>query len=160
MTRNRRVPRATSVYAAGRIINPRTARSQFLGGFCMGLSMALHEESIADERRASYVNHDLAAEGPFGRTIAHGYLTVGLLIPLFAEILDVQGVRMGINYGLDRLRFPEPILVGSRIRLRAVLNRVEDVPRGGVQAHLTLTVEIEGTDKPGCIADALYRYYA
>ena len=113
-----------------------------------------------DDHQWIHVNHDLAAEGPFGRTIAHGYLTAGLLIPLFAEILDVQGVRMGINYGLDRLRFPEPILVGSRIRLRAVLNRVEDVPRGGVQAHLTLTVEIEGTDKPGCIADALYRYYA
>ena len=107
-----------------------------------------------------HVDTDKAATGPFGGTIAHGYLTVSLVIPLFVELLDIQGVGMGVNYGLDKLRFPSPVRVGSRIRLHATVVSVEDVPGDGVQVSLDFTVEVEGSDKPACIARALYRYYA
>jgi acyl dehydratase len=107
-----------------------------------------------------HVDPERAKAGPFGRTIAHGYLTVSLVIPLFVELLDVQGVAMGVNYGLDKLRFPSPVPVGSRIRLRAAVDAVDDVPGNGVQVALDLAVEVEGSEKPACIARALYRYYA
>ena len=107
-----------------------------------------------------HVDTEKAATGPFGGTIAHGYLTVSLVIPLFVELLDIQGVGMGVNYGLDKLRFPSPVRVGSRIRLHATVVSVEDVPGDGVQVSLDFTVEVEGSDKPACIARALYRYYA
>ncbi|GAB2927037.1 MaoC family dehydratase [Nonomuraea fastidiosa] len=101
-----------------------------------------------------------AAEGPFGGTIAHGYLTLALLIPLFGELLEIQGVKMSINYGLDRVRFPAPVKVGARVRLGGVVASVEDVPGDGVQMHLDFTVEIEGSDRPACVARAIYRHYA
>jgi acyl dehydratase len=101
-----------------------------------------------------------AAEGPFGGTIAHGYLTLSLVVPLLTEVLDVQGVAMGVNYGLDKLRFPSPVPVGSRVRLHATLDVVEDVAGNGVQASLGLTLEVEGSGKPACVAVAVYRYYA
>ena len=106
-----------------------------------------------------HVDVERAKDGPFGGTIAHGYLTVSLVIPMFVELLDVQGVGMGVNYGLDKLRFPAPVRVGSRIRLHATVTSVDDVP-GGVQLSLSFVVEVEGGDKPACIAQALYRYYA
>ena len=107
-----------------------------------------------------HVDAERAKSGPFGATIAHGYLTVSLIIPMFVELLDVQDVGMGVNYGLDKLRFPSPVPVGSRIRLRATVPSVEDVPGDGVQMRLDFTVEVEGSEKPACIAQALYRYYA
>ena len=107
-----------------------------------------------------HVDAAKAAGGPFGSTIAHGYLTVSLIIPLFVELLDIQDVGMGVNYGLDKLRFPSPVPVGSRIRLLAGVRSVEAVAGDGVQVSLDFTVEVEGAQKPACIAQAVYRYYA
>jgi acyl dehydratase len=106
-----------------------------------------------------HVDVERARSGPFGATIAHGYLTVSLIIPMFVELLDIQDVGMGVNYGLDKLRFPSPVPVGSRIRLHAKVSSVEDVPGDGVQARLDFTVEVQGSEKPACIAQAVYRYY-
>ena len=105
-----------------------------------------------------HVDAARAATGPFGGTIAHGYLTLALVIPLWSEILQVQGVGMALNYGLNRLRFPSPVPVGSRLRLRARVVSVEDVS-GGVQLTAEFTVERQGNDKPAAVAEALYRYY-
>jgi acyl dehydratase len=107
-----------------------------------------------------HVDLDAARSGPFGGTIAHGYLTLSLVIPMFGELLSVQGIRMGINYGLNRVRFPTPVPVGSRIRLAAAINSVEKVGGGALQAEVDLTVELEGSEKPACVAQAIYRYYA
>jgi acyl dehydratase len=107
-----------------------------------------------------HVDVERAETGPFGAPIAHGYLTVSLVIPLFVELLDVQDVKMAVNYGLERLRFPSPVKVGSSIRLRGRVDEVHEVAGGGVQVALDLTVEIEGAEKPACIARAVYRYYA
>jgi acyl dehydratase len=98
-------------------------------------------------------------ESPFGGPVAHGYYTLSLAPHLMSQVLSVQGVRMGVNYGLNRLRFPAPVLVGKRVRLRATLNNVEDVP-GGQQVTVGMSFEVEGSDKPVCVAEAIYRYYA
>ncbi|MFG2948366.1 MaoC family dehydratase [Streptomyces adustus] len=106
-----------------------------------------------------HVDPARAAEGPFGAPIAHGYLTLSLFIPLFTELLDVQGVTTKVNYGLDRVRFPSPVKAGSRIRLTAGLAEVEDVP-GGVQIAVDGTIEIEGGSKPAAVLRSLSRFYA
>lgn len=105
-----------------------------------------------------HVDAERAAAGPFGGTIAHGYLTLALVIPLWSEILQVKGVAMGLNYGLNRLRFPTPVPVGANIRLHARVISVEDVA-GGVQLAVELTTELQGAEKPAAVAEALYRYY-
>lgn len=106
-----------------------------------------------------HVDVEKAKAGPFGGTIAHGYLTVSLFAPLFSELLVVEGVGMGVNYGLNKVRFPTPVPVGAKIRLGARLASVEDVKGGGVEVIADLTVEIDGKDKPACVAQAAYRYY-
>ncbi|MEU9409641.1 MaoC family dehydratase [Streptomyces sp. NPDC048281] len=106
-----------------------------------------------------HVDPERAAEGPFGAPIAHGYLTLSLFIPLFTELLDVQGVTTKVNYGLNKVRFPSPVKVGSRIRLAARLAEVEDVP-GGVQIAVDGTIEIEGGAKPAAVLQSLSRFYA
>jgi acyl dehydratase len=106
-----------------------------------------------------HVDAERAAGGPFGATVAHGYLTLSLVIPLFGELLAVRGTRMGINYGLEKVRFPNPVRVGSRIRLGARVVTVDEVPGGGVQMTLDFTVEIEGETKPACVARPVYRHY-
>ncbi len=98
-----------------------------------------------------------AAEGPYGSTIAHGYLTLSLTNLFLPQIIDVQGASMGINYGVNKVRFPAPVPVGSRLRAGAVLTSVEEVP-GGVQSVVTITVEIEGGSKPACIVESVSRY--
>ena len=107
-----------------------------------------------------HVDPEKAAAGPFGGTIAHGYLTLSLVIPLFGELLEVRGVAMGINYGLNKVRFPAPVPVGGRVRLAAILGAVEDAGVNAVQAVVDFTMEAEGADKPSCAAQAIYRYYA
>ncbi|MGK5682637.1 MaoC family dehydratase [Actinoplanes sp. URMC 104] len=107
-----------------------------------------------------HVDADRAARGPFGGTIAHGYLTLALVIPFFAELLRVEGLTMGVNYGLDRLRFASPVRVGSRIRLAATAVAAEEVSRRCVQVTFDFTVQIDGVDKPACVARPIYRYYA
>jgi acyl dehydratase len=105
-----------------------------------------------------HVDPERAAKSPFGKTIAHGYLTMSLAPLLLKQIWQVDGIRMGINYGLNKLRFPAPVPVGSRLRLRASLQALEPV-EGGVQASVGLNFELEGGAKPACVAEALYRYY-
>ncbi|HTJ69737.1 MAG TPA: MaoC family dehydratase [Actinospica sp.] len=107
-----------------------------------------------------HTDPERAASGPFGGTIAHGYLTLSLLIPLFNELLEVRGVKMSVNYGLEKVRFPSPVRVGGKIRLLGTVDSVEDVAGDGVQMALTFTIEIEGGGKPACVAKALYRHYA
>ncbi len=106
-----------------------------------------------------HVDPERAKDGPFRTTIAHGYLTLSLLVPLYNQLLRIEGVSMGINYGLDKVRFPSPVPVGSRVRLSGRVVSVEDVP-GGVQTKMAFTIEVEGSDKPACVAEAIYRQYA
>ncbi|MFE2824142.1 MaoC family dehydratase [Streptomyces sp. NPDC059271] len=105
-----------------------------------------------------HVDPEKAASGPFGTTIAHGYLTLSLL-PLFGpQLIAVEGVKMGVNYGTNKVRFPAPVPVGSRLRSSATITAVDDVP-GGVQVTVAFTVEREGGDKPVCVAESVSRYY-
>ncbi|MFF7837411.1 MaoC family dehydratase [Streptomyces ossamyceticus] len=106
-----------------------------------------------------HVDPEKAAQGPFGAPIAHGYLTLSLFIPLFTELLDVEGVSTKVNYGLNKVRFPSPVKVGSKIRLVGRLASVEDVP-GGVQITVDGTIEIEGAPKPAAVLQSLSRFYA
>jgi acyl dehydratase len=113
-----------------------------------------------DDHQWIHVDPERAAAGPFGTTIAHGYLTLALLIPLMGRLLDVSGVRMSLNYGLEKVRFPAPVPVGAKIRLTGRVASVEDVAGNGVQLTVDFTVEIEGSEKPACVARAVYRHYA
>ncbi|GAA4926146.1 MaoC family dehydratase [Streptomyces coeruleoprunus] len=106
-----------------------------------------------------HVDPERAAAGPFGATIAHGYLTLSLLPVFVPQVLRVEGVRMGLNYGTNKVRFPAPVPVGSRLRATAVLTEVAEVGGGGVQVTATVTVEREGGDKPVCVAESVSRYY-
>ncbi|MEU6829394.1 MaoC family dehydratase [Nocardia beijingensis] len=99
-----------------------------------------------------------AAESPFGGTIAHGYLTVSLLGVLLGDILVTDNMSMAINYGINRVRFPAPLPVGSRVRLAATMHSVEAID-GGAQIVVALTVECDRAHKPVCVAEAVYRYY-
>jgi acyl dehydratase len=107
-----------------------------------------------------HVDVEKANQGPFGGPIAHGYLTLSLLIPLFGEVLKIEGITMGINYGLEKVRFPSPVRVGAKIRLAAKVVSVEEVAGNGVQTTLDFTVQIDGADKPACVARPVYRHYA
>ncbi|MGW1364329.1 MaoC family dehydratase [Streptomyces chartreusis] len=111
-----------------------------------------------DDHQWIHVDPQRATEGPFGAPIAHGYLTLSLFIPLFTELLDVQGVTTKVNYGLNKVRFPSPVKVGSRIRLVGKLAEVEEVP-GGVQITVDGTIEIEGATKPAAVLTSLSRFY-
>ncbi|MFE1191341.1 MaoC family dehydratase [Streptomyces olivaceoviridis] len=111
-----------------------------------------------DDHQWIHVDPERAKDGPFGAPIAHGYLTLSLFIPLFTELLEVEGVSAKVNYGLDKVRFPAPVKVGSRIRLVAKLASVEDVP-GGVQIAVDGTMEIDGGGKPAAVLRSLSRFY-
>jgi acyl dehydratase len=106
-----------------------------------------------------HVDPERAAEGPFGGTIAHGYMSLALVIPLWSELLAVKNVGMSVNYGLNRLRFPAPVPVGSRIRLAGKLAAVKEVA-GGMEVVADLVLEVEGTEKPALVAEAVYRFYS
>jgi acyl dehydratase len=106
-----------------------------------------------------HVDPERAKDGPFGRCIAHGYLTQSLVNHFLPQIVEVRGISMGVNYGADRLRFPAPVPVGSRIRGGAELIAAEETKDSGVQATIRVTVEIEGGDRPGCVIDTISRYY-
>lgn len=99
------------------------------------------------------------AESPFGGPIAHGYLTLAMTNEFLPQVVEVRGVSMGVNYGVDKVRFPSPVPVGARVRAGVDLVAVEDVT-GGVQTTMRVTVEVEGTDKPACVVDALSRFYS
>jgi acyl dehydratase len=111
--------------------------------------------AATDDPQWIHVDPVRAAQGPFGTTIAHGYLTLALLPAFLAEVLDT-GAGLTVNYGLNRVRFPAPVPVGSRLRARFEVLGAEDVP-GGVQLTLAATVERDGGEKPVCAAEAVYR---
>lgn len=105
-----------------------------------------------------HLDPERAAAGPFGQTIAHGYLTLSLLPLLFSSAFKVADVRMGVNYGLNKVRFPAPVPVDSRLRGRFVLAAFEALP-GGAQLTMNATVEREGADKPVCVAQPVSRMF-
>jgi acyl dehydratase len=105
-----------------------------------------------------HVDPERAARGPFKTTIAHGYLTLSLLPALTSGLVRVDGIRMGVNYGVNKVRFPAPAPVDSRVRARVEIVSVEDVG-GGVQVTSRVTIEREGGDKPVCVAESVARYY-
>ena len=111
-----------------------------------------------DDHQWIHVDPDRAAGGPFGTTVAPGYLTLSMLPALTAGIGAVDGVRMGVNYGVNKVRFPAPVPVGSRIRATVELLTVDEVP-GGVQLTARVTVQREGGDKPVCVAESVSRLY-
>jgi acyl dehydratase len=106
-----------------------------------------------------HVDPERAKHGPFGRTIAHGFLTLSLIPELASEVYRVDGVRMGVNYGLNKVRFPAPVPVGSRVRAGVEVLDVTDV-EGGIQVVNRVTVEAEGGPKPCCVAETVVRLYA
>lgn len=111
------------------------------------------------DRQWIHVNPARAAKAlPGGTTIAHGYFTLSLGPRLLSELLVVEGVAMALNYGLNRVRFPAPVPVGSRVRLHAVLQQADDLG-DAVQAVIALTFALDGSEKPACVADAVFRYY-
>ncbi|WP_062990446.1 MaoC family dehydratase [Nocardia anaemiae] len=113
----------------------------------------LFAEATGD-RQWIHVDPERAAQGPFGTTIAHGYLTLSLLPLLVSQVYRVDGLKMGINYGSNKVRFPSPVPSGSRVRAGVELVKLEPT-KAGVQVTALVTIEREGGDKPACIAEAL-----
>ena len=111
-----------------------------------------------NDRQWIHVDPERAAGGPFAGTIAHGYLTLSLLSAWIMEVSEVAGTTMAVNYGLNRVRWPAPVPVGSRLRGRATLAEVEDIA-GGVQVTWQVSVEREGSERPVCVAENLNRLY-
>jgi acyl dehydratase len=105
-----------------------------------------------------HVDPERAANGPFGTTIAHGYLTRALLSRLMHQIFSVDGVKLGINYGLNKVRLPGPVPVGAKIRAESSVVDVTDLGDGAYQVTLSTTVAIEGGTKPACVAESIVRY--
>jgi acyl dehydratase len=110
-----------------------------------------------DDHQWIHTDPERAADGPFGGTIAHGQLTLSLLIPMWSRLLDVREVKTKVNYGLNRVRFPAPVRAGSKVRLQATLAAVDPVP-GGVQITLDATIEQDGGDRPVCVAQPIFRF--
>lgn len=106
-----------------------------------------------------HVDVEKAKRGPFGGPIAHGYLTASLANYFLPQLLDVQGTSMGVNYGCDKIRFPAPVPVGSKVRGTAVLTSVEETKDGGIQAKITVKIEIEGQERPACVIETISRFY-
>jgi len=111
-----------------------------------------------DDHQWIHVDPVRAASGPFGAPIAHGFLTLSLAVAFWTELLEVDGVATKVNYGLDKVRFPAPVPVGSRIRMSATVAEVTEIP-GGYQLAVDQTIEIEGGAKPAVVARGLYRFY-
>jgi acyl dehydratase len=111
-----------------------------------------------DDHQWIHVDPARAAAGPFGSTIAHGYLTLSLVNFFLPDLVRVEGAKMGVNYGTEKVRFPAAVKVGARIRGRAQVLEASDVP-GGVQIVVRVTIEIEGGDRPACVADTISRFY-
>lgn len=111
------------------------------------------------DRQWIHVDPERAKDGPFGTTIAHGYLTLSLVNHFLPRIVEVRGIAMGVNVGADRLRFPAPVPVGARIRGVGELLAAERTKDGGVQTKIRVTVEVEGAERPACVVETLSRYY-
>ncbi len=152
--------------AAGQHHYPHLADLQALVGQDIGCSawMPVDQARIDQFAQATgdhqWIHTDpaRAAGGPFGATVAHGFLTLSLLPSLFETAFVIDDVRMGVNYGLNRVRFMSPVLVGSRVRGRFKLVSFEPLP-GGAQLTVDATIEIEGAEKPACVAQTVSRRY-
>ena len=114
---------------------------------------------VTEDHQWIHVDPERAAAGPFGGPVAHGFLTLSLIPYLTSQLRRVDNVTMGVNYGLDRVRFPAPVRVGSRIRARATINSLDKLSDEAVQLVTRVTIEVEGSDKPACVADMVSRYY-
>ena len=112
-----------------------------------------------DDHQWIHTDPERAKDGPFGAPIAHGFLTLSLLIPMWESLLDVEGVTTKVNYGLDKVRFVSPVKVGAKIRMTADVASIEEV-RGGYQLVIDATIEVEGGEKPAVVARSLQRFYA
>jgi len=106
-----------------------------------------------------HVDVEKAKQGPFGGTIAHGYLTASLANFFLPQLLDVQGTSMGVNYGCDKIRFPAPVPVGSKVRGTGTLTSVDKAKDGGIQAKITVNIEVEGNERPACVIETISRFY-
>ena len=106
-----------------------------------------------------HVDPDRARQGPFGTTIAHGYLTLSLANLFLPQLVQYEGLKMGVNYGCDKVRFPAPVPVGSHVRGHGQVMAAEPVAGDGVQVTVRITVQIEGSDKPGCVVDTISRLF-
>ncbi|MGO9456459.1 MAG: MaoC family dehydratase [Acidimicrobiales bacterium] len=135
-----------------------------------GTHLGYSEWQVVDQKRIDlfadatgdhqwiHVDPERAKTGPFGGAIAHGYLTLSLAPTMLGEVLTVEGMKFGVNYGCNKVRFPSPVPVGSELRLGATVSGVEDV-KGGVQVTIDLTFEVKDAPKPACVAQVVYRYY-
>ncbi|HWU68029.1 MAG TPA: MaoC family dehydratase [Stenotrophobium sp.] len=112
-----------------------------------------------DDHQWIHVDPVRAKDGPFGACIAHGYLSLSLVARFLPEIATLKNLKMGVNYGTDKVRFPSAVKVGSRLRGSGELIAAEKTKDGGVQAVIRVTVEIEGSERPACVADTISRYY-
>jgi acyl dehydratase len=112
-----------------------------------------------DDHQWIHVDPERARRTPFGSTIAHGYLTLSLWPALLDEVLVIEGCSMVLNYGLNRVRFPSAVPVGSRVRLHVELADVEENTDSSLQTTFGIVIELEGSDKPCCVAESLFRYY-
>ena len=112
-----------------------------------------------DDQQWIHVDPVKAAKGPFGAPIAHGYLTLSLISSFLPQIVEIKGMKMGVNYGSDKVRYVNAVKVGARIRGSGELIAAEKTKDGGVQATMRVTVEIENESRPACVADIISRYY-
>jgi len=106
-----------------------------------------------------HVDPEKAKDGPFGSTIAHGFLTLSLIPALAWEVYTIEGARLSVNYGLNKLRFITPVKVGSRVRAHLSVASVDEVPGNALQVAMTVTIELEGAEKPAAVAETLTRVY-
>ena len=143
---------------------------------CVGQEIAVSEWVTIDQRRIDlfaeatgdhqwiHVDPKRAADGPYGSTIAHGYLTLALIPMLTAQAIDIQNIKMGVNYGLNKVRFPAPVKVNSRLRGRFKLVSMGPLPpingMAGFEMTFDITIECEGSDKPACSAQSVARRYS
>ena len=114
---------------------------------------------VTGDHQWIHVDPERAASGPFGATVAHGFLTLSLVPLLLDGLRRVEGTRMGLNYGLERVRFPSAVRSGTRVRARSTLLDATDVGEGGLQLVTRVTIEVEGSEKPACVADVVTRAY-
>jgi acyl dehydratase len=112
-----------------------------------------------DDHQWIHVDPERAKAGPFGAPIAHGYLTLSLMAQFLPQLVEVRGMKMGVNYGTDKVRFPSAVKAGAKIRARGELVAAEKTKDGAIQATIRVTVEIDGGGKPACVADTISRYY-
>ncbi|QCU77080.1 MaoC family dehydratase [Citricoccus sp. SGAir0253] len=113
-----------------------------------------------DDQQWIHVDPERAKDGPFGAPIAHGFLTLSMIIPFWSELFDVSDVKTKVNYGLDKVRFTSPVKVGSRIRMKGSIADVQEVKGNGLHIVVDSTIEIEGEERPAVVATFLARFYA